>query len=250
MKDKNIGIYSITNVINGKRYIGQSTNIKKRWQKHINDSKNEKASAYNYPICKALRKYGVDNFDFSILENCSICSLDEREIYWIDSYNSIEDGYNQTIGGQNPVAQKLKKAVLEKVIDDLKNTMLPMTEIAKKYNVSLEMISGINTGRQWKQDRDYPIRKHAIVVAEKVYCKICGSEVTGKKYNYCRKCYFKEMGKNVPQKEVLLADLLVLPMTKIGEKYGESDKAVVKWCKKYDLPYKYHDIKKLRESLK
>ena len=93
MKDKNIGIYSITNVINGKRYIGQSTNIKKRWQRHINDSKNPKTRGYEYPLCRAIRKYGLDYFDFQILENCSKDQLDEREKYWIDFHDAINSGY-------------------------------------------------------------------------------------------------------------------------------------------------------------
>ena len=108
MEDKNIGIYSITNVINGKRYIGQSTNIKKRWQKHHTEYKNPKANTYDYPIYKAIRKYGLEYFDFQVLEYCDADKLNEREVYWIDKYDTLNDGYNQTWGGSSCKAAKLQ----------------------------------------------------------------------------------------------------------------------------------------------
>lgn len=58
------GIYRITNKINGKSYIGQSVNIKNRWYVH-------KATKDDYPIHRAIRKYGKNNFSWEILEECS-----------------------------------------------------------------------------------------------------------------------------------------------------------------------------------
>lgn len=66
------GIYKIENLINGKVYIGQSIEIEKRWQKHLN-------AKDDFLIHKALRKYGKANFSFSILEECAINELDARE---------------------------------------------------------------------------------------------------------------------------------------------------------------------------
>ena len=66
------GIYKIENLINGKVYIGQSIEIEKRWQKHLN-------AKDDFLIHKALRKYGKSNFSFSILEECAINELDARE---------------------------------------------------------------------------------------------------------------------------------------------------------------------------
>ena len=101
------GIYLITNLINGKQYIGQSVGIQHRWVQHKN-------SKENYPISKAIRKYGRDNFKFEIIENCSPEELDEKEIYYIKVYNTIiPNGYNVTYGG----GQGLKtdyKAIYEK----------------------------------------------------------------------------------------------------------------------------------------
>ena len=76
-----IGIYLIKNNINGKVYIGQSTNIYERWSEHKRIAKND--LTIKYPLYLAMRKYGIENFTFSIIEECSQELLNEREIYWI-----------------------------------------------------------------------------------------------------------------------------------------------------------------------
>lgn len=90
-----IGIYKIENKINQNVYIGQSNNIEMRWKQHKINIKNGSQTIY-----KAIRKYGIENFDFSILEECPLEKLDEREKYWIEYYNSYEKGYNENLGGQ------------------------------------------------------------------------------------------------------------------------------------------------------
>ncbi len=90
-----IGIYKITNKINGKCYIGQSVDIERR----LNEHKNCKVDK---PIYRAFKKYGIDNFTFEILEECSQEELNEKEIYYINFYNSTTDGngYNLEHGGE------------------------------------------------------------------------------------------------------------------------------------------------------
>lgn len=93
-----IGIYKILNTVNNKIYIGQSVHIEKRYKEHIRESKYERS---NMPIHKAIHKYGSENFQLEILEECSIEDLDCRECYYIDKYNSRnrEVGYNILEGG-------------------------------------------------------------------------------------------------------------------------------------------------------
>jgi len=55
-----IGIYKITNIINGSVYIGQSKDIYARWQKHKSVFKNE--ANHRYKLYRAMNKYGIDNF--------------------------------------------------------------------------------------------------------------------------------------------------------------------------------------------
>ena len=88
-----VGIYKITNLTNGLSYIGQSNEIEKRWQSHI----NHKSSSL---IHQAIKIFGVENFSFEVLEECLSTELNEKEKYWIKYYNTFEgDGYNLTPGG-------------------------------------------------------------------------------------------------------------------------------------------------------
>lgn len=97
-----IGIYSFKNKINGKRYVGQSIQLEERTQKyHKNDPFNINNGCYNTKFYQAIRKYGYNNFEIEILEECSISDLDEKEIYWIEFYNTYKEGYNSTMGGQS-----------------------------------------------------------------------------------------------------------------------------------------------------
>ncbi len=88
-----IGIYKITNKINGKVYIGQSIHIEKRWKEHIFDNRK------NSLIHLAIIKYGKENFSFEVIEECNQKELNQKEQYWIKKYNSFENGYNLTRGG-------------------------------------------------------------------------------------------------------------------------------------------------------
>ena len=106
------GIYKITNKINGKSYIGQSINIKKRWENHKCMNGNKE-----YPIYRAFRKYGVENFKFEVLEECEVEELAERELYYILYYESYGKGYNQTLSTTNPL---LDPEIMEKAITNMK----------------------------------------------------------------------------------------------------------------------------------
>lgn len=87
------GIYKIRNLLNGKVYIGQSSRLNHRFSQHKNEVKN----CNNVSIYNAIRKYGIDNFEFIIIEWINdINKLNEREQYWMDyskAYNP-EFGYN------------------------------------------------------------------------------------------------------------------------------------------------------------
>ena len=62
-------VYKITNTINNKCYIGSSIHPAKRWRQHINLAQNPNSSGYNYPLYKAFRKYGIEQFTFEILRD-------------------------------------------------------------------------------------------------------------------------------------------------------------------------------------
>ena len=90
-----IGIYRITNP-KGKVYIGKSININKRldYYKYNSHRKNQ------HKLNNSISKYGFENHTLEIIEQCDESKLDEREIYWINHYNSVESGLNLTYGGE------------------------------------------------------------------------------------------------------------------------------------------------------
>ncbi len=94
-----IGIYKIINNINNKCYIGQSIDIYTRWKQHIYEVKHPRI---HNKIYNAIRKYGLDNFSFEVVEECKLnhIELDNLERKWIEYYNSYDNGYNSTRGGQ------------------------------------------------------------------------------------------------------------------------------------------------------
>ena len=96
------GIYKITNLINNKIYIGQSKDIEKRIKEHFWKAKCEKDISYNSALHSAIRKYGENNFKWDVVEECDMQTIDEKERYYIQAYNSISpNGYNILIGGQS-----------------------------------------------------------------------------------------------------------------------------------------------------
>ena len=93
-------IYLIKNKINGKRYVGQTIQkISWRWKQHLRDSKK-----LDYPLYKAIRKYGIENFDVSELDSTeNLAELDDLERKHVKLQKSFIDwkqgGYNLTEGG-------------------------------------------------------------------------------------------------------------------------------------------------------
>ena len=96
-KTKSCGIYKITNLINQKTYIGQAVNLSDRIRTHVKAGLG--IDTPNSILYKAMRKDGVENFSFEILEYCDPVDLNDREKIWIGYFSSQEWGYNMTGGG-------------------------------------------------------------------------------------------------------------------------------------------------------
>lgn len=92
-------IYSITNIINNKKYIGQTARFNKRRAEHLTELRTNKHS--NQHLQKAFNLYGESLFEIVILEECDDSNLDEREEYWIKYFSSTNKskGYNIMPGG-------------------------------------------------------------------------------------------------------------------------------------------------------
>jgi len=109
--DRCCEIYKITNLTNGKIYVGQSVshilNHKRyrpygregRFRCHISEAFSTKKNQSHY-LNNAIRKYGIESFTVDLLEYCEILNADERETYYIKELNSLyPNGYNLKNGG-------------------------------------------------------------------------------------------------------------------------------------------------------
>ena len=131
-------IYKITNIQNNKVYIGQTIRpIEQRLKRHFNDALNNILDTH---FARAIRKYGKENFIIEQIDTAQTQDeLNQKERYWIQYYNSVNDGYNETdaiskcggntyqsktdaemevikekirqskIGAKNPMARKIKR---------------------------------------------------------------------------------------------------------------------------------------------
>ena len=128
------GIYKITNKINNKIYIGQSVNIEQRFYTHCSDALTKTDNNYFH---NAIRKYGKENFYIEIIEECSVEELNDKEVYWINKYNSTDSsiGYNSTLGGEGNRKFSLKE--MQEMWDEGKSTK----EISEILNCSRETVA-------------------------------------------------------------------------------------------------------------
>lgn len=132
------GIYKITNKINNKCYIGQSVNIETRWKHHKNNCFNKNEHIYDCHFYRSLRKYGIENFKFEIIEKCNQDKLNDREMYWISYYDSYKNGYNSTLGGDG-----LLQVDREEFKDYFLKNNPCVKEIADYFNINRSVASRI-----------------------------------------------------------------------------------------------------------
>lgn len=130
-------IYKITNLINNKIYIGQTRMSEpQRWQSHVWHAYNNPEDDCIY-LCNAIKKYGKENFKREILEQVNDENLNQREIYYINYYNSTNKniGYNICVGGNGHI--KYDSLILL----DLYNKLHSVTAVANELNASRDSIS-------------------------------------------------------------------------------------------------------------
>lgn len=250
-----IGIYKITNKINNKCYVGQSVDIEKRWIHHKHD-----AMCLDLPLYRAIRKYGIENFNFEVLEECKIKDLDLLEIKWINVCNSRDYnyGYNLAEGGKsNRHFMKISTEILNYITDSLINTTDSYREIGERFGVSRDLVRRINFGITWyREELTYPLGQHTAYGAKKDHCCIdCGVKIS-KLAKRCPACATKWKYSNtacfetkIPTKELLIAQLKQFNFSEIGRNYNVSSNTVKKWCIKYCIPSHTKDLKKYLANL-
>ena len=243
-----IGIYKIVNLINGKVYIGQSQNISQRWIAHRSRPFNTNCAQYDCPLYRAIRKYGLENFSFEVLEETDKEQLNEKEIFWIAEFNSNNPnkGYNLTSGGDAVTNGILTLEQVHEIYDLLSCSDKTQEEIAKIYGISQRSVSGINIGQTWVEiGRTYPIRK----LSKKEYlCCDCGIKISFESTR-CVSCERKNRQKGLQvSREELKKLIRTSSFLQIGRDFNVSDNAIRKWCKKYNLPSTKKEINSYSEE--
>lgn len=115
-------IYIYKNKINGKIYVGKTSNLERRKIEHLYRSKNNKQNNYFH---NAIIKYGLDNFTYEIIYECQDeLEAYQKEQYYIEMYKSNDRtiGYNSTIGGDG--VRQMTEATKKKISDARKGKYL------------------------------------------------------------------------------------------------------------------------------
>ena len=129
-------IYCITNLINGKQYIGKTTySVTKRFQEHCRDSKKERCN--KRPLYDAMNKYGIENFIVEELCECDNAELSSYETQYIEKYNTYSKGYNATKGGDGAILFDYN------LILKLYQEGLSMVEVASKVGCCTDTVSKV-----------------------------------------------------------------------------------------------------------
>ena len=142
-------IYLRTNTVNGKKYVGLTTDLKTRQYNWNNLNQPYAGAAIN----AAREKYGIDAFDFEILKECKDEELDYWEMYYIKELNTKAPyGYNLTDGGEGVKGCNVSEETKKKLSERMKGENNPFwgkhhTEETKEF---LKMI---NVGKKWTEEQ-------------------------------------------------------------------------------------------------
>lgn len=175
-------VYKITNKINNKCYIGITNNIAKRFSYHKRPRLTEDCKEYNKPLYAAFRKYGIDNFEFSVIDyNLSVEEANNREIALIKEYKSLthEHGYNireggnlsgNTARGENHYFSKLTEEQVKAIINARDTLHIRPIKVYEDYKdiISYDTFEHIWLGHSWKhlQPEIIEFTKYATRVGE------------------------------------------------------------------------------------
>lgn len=166
-------------MINGKAYIGQTKDFKRRLLEHKNRYLKEDGEEKDKVLYRAMRKYGANNFKIELIDYCE--DYNEEEMFYISYYDTYRNGYNMTEGGENPpILAGIDSPFLTHDPEDQKkvkyllaNTNLSPKEIGEITGYNTATVNRINIGKLWRDDQlTYPIRKLKKHLSEEVAHKI------------------------------------------------------------------------------
>jgi hypothetical protein len=193
-----------------------------------------------------MRKYGIENFSFEVLEECDVSALNSKEIYYISKYNTHgKFGYNQDDGGNHASHYlKLSNELVDIIIQRLKETLDSSDEIGEDFGVTGRTIRSINSGECCHRESEtYPIRPplytlnvNGAAKETEYYCKECGKTIATKD-SYCIECGQKSQRKADRPEPLELARLVKENgFMSTGRMFGVDGNSIKKWCEIYGIP--------------
>lgn len=147
-------IYKITNNINNKGYVGQTTQdcIEKRWSNHKSEGK--------FAIGQAIDKYGPENFTFEVIDKASdMDDLNKKEIEYIATLDTMApNGYNLHEGGRNSrltqeTKDKISKAHMGKIISETSKLKMASKAIQRWENIAYREEMGLHLKSMFKNEK-------------------------------------------------------------------------------------------------
>lgn len=167
------GIYSITNVVTGDMYIGQTIqDFEKRWKSHIRAL--NRGDHDNEYLQRSWNKYGEDAFKFKAIHYCDeLDILNDLEKYYIKKYDTYNNGFNMTEGGDyflNEIPEEIRKKRLEnlkkvtrersdytehqiakvkEMLSELENNPISIKKIARLTGVREKVIYNVKYLNSW-----------------------------------------------------------------------------------------------------
>lgn len=158
-KSHKVGIYKWTNKTNGKIYIGLSTNLLKRKKNFLHFGRVY--TKVKSKIENARRLYNKREYwNYIILEYCTKDDLNNKEIYYINKYNSFKMGYNSSIGGEGSRGYKLSESQKEKI-----RLIHKGKELSEEHKRKLSEIGkGRKQNEEWIKKRSEKLKKPIIQI--------------------------------------------------------------------------------------
>jgi group I intron endonuclease len=174
-------IYCITNKINNKLYIGKTNDFQRRKTEHLRRAFNHNDKSYDFPLYRAIREYGIENFEFAVLGRFVPEKINQKEQEFIQKFNTRQNGYNLTDGGEGGKTVEgvdcINAALTEEELRDIRLRMSYcfelVSEIYLDYNDIIEKnnFHKVCYGKSYKNSPTMELLTEEILEFHKKRCK-------------------------------------------------------------------------------